>query len=220
MIFVNFKTYKEASGVLAISLVETIREVASETGVEIVSCPQTADLREAAKLSNHPVWAQHTDAQERGRATGWFPPETARSAGAEGTLLNHSEHKLSLGVLGETLARCKEAGLKTLVFADSLKEAKIVAELQPDLIGYEPPEFVGSRTTSVASAKPEIIKAVVEAVAPAPVVVGAGVHSREDVEVSLKLGAVGIAVATDVVLAENPEKELRDLAGGFLSQGK
>lgn len=220
MIFVNFKTYKEASGELAISLAETIRQVASKTGVEIVPCPQTADLREVAKLSSHPVWVQHIDVQERGRATGWFPAEIAKSAGAEGTLLNHSEHKLSLGVLGETLARGKEAGLKTLVFADSLKEAKIIGELQPDLIGYEPPELVGSRNTSVASAKPEIIKAVVEAVSPVPVVVGAGVHSREDVEVSIKLGAVGIAVATDVVLAEDPEKELRDLAGGFFGNGK
>jgi thiamine monophosphate synthase len=48
-------------------------------------------------------------------------------------------------------------------------------------------------------------------------IVGAGVHSRDDVEVAVKLGAVGIAVATDIVKASDPKKELEDLVAGFKS---
>ncbi|MCH7641492.1 triose-phosphate isomerase, partial [Patescibacteria group bacterium] len=132
MIFVNFKTYKEASGKNAVSLAQTISDVANDSGIEIISCPQTVDLKEVikeVKLSGRPagrqVWAQHVDPVERGRATGWFPPEIAKEAGAKGVLLNHSEHKLSVGQLGETLSRCKDVGLKTLVFADAVDEAKI-----------------------------------------------------------------------------------------------
>ena len=214
MIFINFKTYKESSGKRAIELAKTIAEVSNTTGVEIIACPQAADLREVVKVSGQ-VWAQHVDPEERGRATGWFPPEIAKETGAKGVLLNHSEHKLSVGQLGETLTRCKDIGLKTLVFADSVEEAKVVAKFKLDFVGYEPPEFVGSRKISVATAKPEVIKAVVDAIKPTPVIVGAGVHSTEDVRVSIKLGAVGIAVATDVVLTDHHERELRGLVEGF-----
>lgn len=216
MIFVNFKTYKEALGREAVTLAHIICDVAGETGTEIISCPQAVDLREVVKSSDHPVWVQHVDSAKLGKTTGWRPAEAAKAAGAIGTLINHSEHKLTLGVLGETLTRCKGVGLKTLVFADSIKEVALVAELEPDYIGYEPPELVGSRTISVATAKPEIIKAVVKTVKPLPVIVGAGVHDPQDVKVSLQLGAKGIAVATDVVLAKDSKKELKELAEAFL----
>jgi triosephosphate isomerase len=55
VILVNFKTYKEASGKNAISLAHTIRDVATDTGVEIISCPQAVDLREVVKASDHPA---------------------------------------------------------------------------------------------------------------------------------------------------------------------
>lgn len=215
MILVNFKTYPEASGDKAIELVRVTNSVSEEKGLEIISCPQAVDFREAARVSSKPVWAQHVDAVERGRATGWFPPEIAKEAGAAGVLLNHSEHKLSVGQLGETLVRCKAVNLKTLVFADSVGEAKVVAKFGPDYIGYEPPELVGSKTTSVAQSKPDVIEKVVEALPNFNILVGAGVKSRDDVEISLKRGAIAVVLASAVVKAENPKKVLKDLAGGF-----
>ena len=215
MIIVNFKTYKEASGEQAVSLAHTICDIAGSTEIEIISCPQAVDLKAVIDASDRPVWVQHVDPIEQDRATGWFPPKVAKDLGIQATLLNHSEHKLSIGVLGETLVRCKEVGLKTLVFADSVDEAKVVAKFEPDWIGYEPSELVGSKTESVSSAKPEVIKAVVDEAGSVPVVGGAGVHTQEDVRVAIKLGAVGVAVATDIVLADNPKEELVDLAKGF-----
>lgn len=215
MIFVNFKTYKESTGELAVSLAQAIGDIVDKTGVEIIACPQGVDLREVVKTSSHPVWVQNIDAEERGQATGWFPAEIAKGAGAEGALLNHSEHKLSVGVLGETLAKCKEVGLKTLVFADNLREAGIIAKLQPDLIGYEPPELVGSKTTSVAKSKPDVIEKVVKAIPEIPILVGAGVKNTQDVKVSLKRGAKGIVVSSAVILADNPKQVLEDLIKGF-----
>ncbi len=215
MIIVNFKTYTEASGANAIQLAHTICDVAGESGIEIISCPQAVDIKEVVSASDHPVWAQHVDPTERGRATGWFPPEIAKGAGADGTLLNHSEHKLSVGQLGETLTRCKEAGLKTLVFADSVEEAKVVAKFKPDFIGYEPPELIASKTTSVARSKPEVIERVVKAITEVPILVGAGVKDKNDVSVSLQRGAKGIALSSAVVLGRDPKKVLEDLAEGF-----
>lgn len=215
MIFVNFKTYKESTGELAVSLAQAIGDIVDKAGVEIIACPQGVDLREVVKASSHPVWVQHVDAEERGQATGWFPAGVVKGAGAEGALLNHSEHKLSVEVLGETLAKCKEKGLKTLVFADNLKEAEIIAKLQPDLIGYEPPELVGSKTISVAKSKPDVIERVVKAIPEIPILVGAGVKNTQDVKVSLKRGAKGVVVSSAVILADNPKQVLEDLVKGF-----
>lgn len=215
MILINFKTYKEASGELAVSLSKVISEVAGKTGVEIIACPQVADLWEVARISTQPVWAQHVDAVVRGKSTGWFVPEVAKESGAKGTLLNHSEHKLSVGVLGETLAACKETGLETIVFADSLEEAKIVVRFKPDWIGYEPPELIASPTTSVAHSKPEVIERVVKAIPDIPILVGAGVKDKEDVKVSLERGAKAVGVSSAVVLAKEPKKVLEELATGF-----
>lgn len=214
MIFVNFKTYQQVSGEAAISLADSICDVASDTGVEIISCPQAVDIGEVVKTSNHPVWAQNTDFVDRGRATGWLPAEVVKEIGAQGTLLNHSEHKLSTGQLGEVLGKCRRVGLKTLVFAASLEEAKVVAKFKPDFVGYEPPELIASADTSVAKAKPEIIAKVVEAV-DVPIIVGAGVKDSQDVVVSLKLGAKGVALSSAVVKVENPKEVLANLAEGF-----
>lgn len=215
MIFVNLKTYKEGSGVKAVNLAQIISKAAHDSGIEIITCPQPADLKEVVASTDFAVWAQHVDALTRGKTTGWFPPEVAKELGATGTLLNHSEHKMSFEELKKTILRCREVDLKVVAIASSLEEAKKISELKPDFLGYEPPEFVGSTTMSVAMAKPEVIKAVVEAVSPLKVLVGAGVHRAEDIRISLELGAVGVILATDVVLAQNPEKELKKLVEGF-----
>lgn len=216
MFIINFKTYKEASGENAKRLVQVIDEVVMENkNVSFVSCPQAVDIRNCVSIANHKIWMQHVDSGERGRQTGFVPVEIAKEIGAVGTLLNHSEHKLSVGVLGETMARCKEIGLKTLVFADGLEEAVMVSKFQPDFIGYEPPELVGSKETSVSKSKPEVIEKVVKEVQSAPIIVGAGVKEKQDVEVALKLGAKGIAIASAVVLADDQKKIINELTSSF-----
>ena len=217
MFLVNFKTYIESSFENALELLNDMEEVFEDFEIEMIACPQAVDLRRlSGNAKKVKIWAQHVDPEERGRATGWLTPEVVKECGAWGTLLNHSEHKLSFGVLAETVARCKEVGLKVLIFADNVEEAKMAAELKPDYVSYEPPELVGSENSSVARAKPEVIKNVVVAVPEIPIIVGAGVKDVEDVRVSLQLGAGGIAIASAVVKADNRREKLRELLGGYL----
>lgn len=215
MIFVNFKTYKEGSGDRAIGLSKVIDKVSKDTGVEVFSCPQSVDLREVASVVRGRVWAQHVDGLVRGKTTGWFPAEIAKELGCKGTLLNHSEHKLDHDTLSSAVSNCKEVGLKTVVLVDSIEEAQKTASLNPDYIGYEPPELIGSKNTSVAQSKPEVIEKIVKAIKDIPILVGAGIKNGEDVRTSLARGAVGIIPSSSVVLAEKQEEVLRDLAGGF-----
>lgn len=218
MIFVNFKTYQESTGEKALALTRILEEAARSFGIPVIPVPQTVDLESVVKSTAIPVWAQHLDPISYSASTGWVLPEALVAGGIKGTFLNHSEHKYQdFELLKKALERTKEVGLKTLVFAKDLEELKRVVELKPDYAAYEPPELIGSKEKSVASEKPEIISQAVEITKEAgvPLIVGAGVHERQDVVKSLELGAAGFAVATDIVKAEDPKKELEDLLSGF-----
>ncbi|HJX59291.1 hypothetical protein A2V61_00505 [Candidatus Woesebacteria bacterium RBG_19FT_COMBO_47_8] len=218
MIFVNFKTYEQGSGSKAVELTRILEEVALQTQVKIIPVVQIIDAETVIGSTKLEVWIQHVDPVTYGANTGWTLPEEAVKVGIRGVFLNHSEHKFANWEdLVKAVSRCREVELKTLVFASSLEELKKALELKPTYVAYEPPELIGSTSISVATAQPEIIAkaAVITKEGGIPLIVGAGIASREDVKKSLELGAVGVAVATDVVKAVDPKRELIDLTEGF-----
>ncbi len=200
---INFKTYKQGKDVLKLA------RVAERIDKKIIVGVQATDIEEVSKKTGLRVYAEHVDPFETGRETGFVLPEDVKAAGAMGTFLNHSEHKLDFGVLKKTMKHCAQVGLKTAVFASSLKEAKKIEKLKPGYLIYEPPELVGGKI-SVSTAKPKIIKEISKKLK-MPFLVGAGIKTRKDVETSVKLGASGIAVASGITKAKNPGKEIRDL---------
>lgn len=218
MLFVNFKTYKESSGFRGLELLEKIEEASEESQTKVIAVLQALDIREATVSSNLEIWAQHIDPVEYGAHTGAILAESVLADGASGTFLNHSENKYeSRKSLEDIIVRCRELNLKTLVFAADLKELREILKLKPDFVAYEPPELVGSKTSSVAEAKPEVIAKAVELSHDAriPLIVGAGIKSQKDVKVSVGLGADGVAVASDIVKARDPKKETLELLEGF-----
>lgn len=218
MIFVNFKTYKQGTGSEAVSLAKSLEKVAEEEEIKVIPVVQAGDVQEIVRSVKIEVWAQHVDPIEFGAHTGSIISEAILEDGALGTFLNHSEHKFeSFDDLSKANSKALEVGLKTLIFAADINELKKVVELKPTYVSYEPPELVGSKTTSVAESKPEIISEAVQVARDSslPLVVGAGIKSEEDVRKSIELGAVGVAVASSIVTAENPIKSLEKLVKGF-----
>ncbi|RLC28938.1 triose-phosphate isomerase [Candidatus Woesebacteria bacterium] len=218
MIFINFKTYKEGSGEKAIDLVKIIEGVSEETQIKIIPVVQATDIKEIVGSSKLEIWAQSTDLEDYGAHTGAILPEAVFEDGALGTFLNHSEKKLpDFDKLKAVVKRAKEADLKTLIFAPDVVELVKILSLKPTYVAYEPPELIGSKTTSVSQAKPDVVaKAVtLSKEAGVPLIVGAGVSSAKDVKTCIELGAVGVAVASDVVIADDPKKELLNLTEGF-----
>jgi triosephosphate isomerase (TIM) len=218
MIFVNYKTFEESSGPKAIALTRIIEETAHESQVKIIPVVQIIDAESVISGTSLEVWIQHVDPLSYGPHTGWTLPEEAARIGVAGVFLNHSEHKFNdMDALYTANEKAMSANLKTLIFAGSLDELKKIVEFAPTYVAYEPAELVGSTTTSVAEAQPEIIAQATEIAKGAglPLIVGAGIHSLSDVKKSLELGAVGVAVATDVVKAVDPKKELTELTEGF-----
>ncbi|MBN1263678.1 MAG: triose-phosphate isomerase [Candidatus Pacebacteria bacterium] len=215
MIFVNFKTYQQGTGAKASKLAEICEKVSKKTGETVILVAQASDIFRLSRAVSLPVWAQDVDEINYGSHTGWILPEAIKDSGAKGAILNHSEKRRSPEAVGKIVRRLKDLNLKSLLCCQSIDEGQKLVKFQPDFLAYEPAELIGSCEVSVASAKPETIRNFVLKFSRLPVVVGAGIHSPEDVKLSLRLGAKGILVATDVVLARNPQKELAELAQAF-----
>ncbi len=219
MIFVNFKTYKEGTGAEALRLVKILEEVSHQSQIKIIPVVQATDVKEIISASALEIWVQHIDPIEQGPFTGYILPEAVVEDGAFGTFLNHSEHRFeNFQDLTKAVERASGVGLKTCVFARDLKEAEKICGLKPTFIAYEPPELIGSKETSVAKKKPDVISRAVQItkIHEIPLIVGAGIKSKEDVRKSLELGAVGVAVSSDVVISQDPRREINDLVLGFL----
>lgn len=213
IIIVNFKTYENATGKKALELAKICEKVANETGKNISIAVQATDIHSISKEVNIPILAQHIDAVKYGSHTGFILPESVKEAGAIGTLLNHSEHRLRIDEIESCVKRAKEVGLYTIICASSPVVGDAVSDFKPDLVAVEPPELIGG-DISVSSAHPELISRSVEII-DVPVLVGAGVHNSEDVKTAIRLGAKGVLLASGITKSDNPEKVLRELAEGL-----
>lgn len=215
MILVNFKLYKETFGDGAIKLAEICQKVTKKTGVKIIPVVTALDAVRIKEKLEMEVYLQAVDEVVDGAKTGFISPFQADELKIEGTLLNHSEHRMKPGSIKKMLKNWPK-DFKSVVCISTLGQADGWAKnIKPDIIAYEPKELIGSKDKSVATEKPEIIKKMVEKYSKVPILVGAGIHSKEDVVISLKLGARGVLISSFIVKAKDPEKELMEIASAF-----
>lgn len=220
MIIVNLKAYPMGIGEKSTELAKIIEAVGKDEGVSVGVSPQTTDIYRVASQVDIPIFAQHIDSLEPGAGTGWLLPEAAEKAGAIGSLINHSEHRLDLGEIEKIVKRLREIDLISIVCAKDPEESEKVAAFKPDMVAVEPPELIGSGK-SVSKVKPDVVKDTVKKVkrtdSDVTVLCGAGVSTGEDVKVSIELGAEGVLIASAVVKAENPDSVMRELAEGVIN---
>ena len=111
LLLINFKAYEEAIGERGIKLAKVIEKVAGQAGANVAIAVQIAEIGKFASSVGIPVYSQHVDGVQFGAFTGWILPETVRSVGAVGTLLNHTEHQVNMDSLRESISRSKECSL-------------------------------------------------------------------------------------------------------------
>ena len=203
MILVNFKTYQETFGEGAIKLAKICESVSKQTGVKIIPVVSPLDCHRVGL----PTILQYLDNSNQAIQ--------ASQIGVIGTLLNHSDHRLKPGNIGQILKKLPENFISILCLQSLGQATTWAKKLKPTYFAYEPPELIGNKHQSVATVKPESITNISKELGEIPLLVGAGIHCKADVVASLKLGAVGILVASDIVTADDPKKELLDLASGF-----
>lgn len=218
LIVVNFKAYEESDGERGIALAKACEQVAEETGVAIVACPTPVMLGRIANEMTSPVWAQHVDAVNPGGQTGHVTAQSVRSAGAVGTIINHSERRMRLADIGSVVTTCKDLDLVTCVCTNTTDVSRAAAAFSPDYVAIEPPELIGG-DISVTTADPGIVSTtveLVEAIDPSvDVLCGAGVKNADDVKKAMELGARGVLLASGVVKSSDPKRTLTDLASAI-----
>ncbi len=215
IILVNYKTYSEATGKKAVKLSKIAEDVSMETGVNVSVAPQLADIASVCDAVSIPVFAQHIDPIFPGSSTGHVLLESVKEAGAIGTLINHSERRLKLCDIEAIVARTREANMISVVCTNNAPVSEAAAALKPDIVSLEPPELIGTGIP-VSKSKPEVVTetvALVKHVNPDIVTLcGAGITKGDDVAAALKLGTMGVLVASGIVKAKDPRKVIMEFA--------
>ena len=217
LIVVNFKTYATAMGQKAVDLAQAM-ERASKDHVRMIAVVSAFDLHAVKQVApSLEVWSQHLDPVGQGSFTGWLQPENAIERGAQGTIINHAEHKVDIEHVQKLMQQLPDAFPMCACAAD-VDEAHQLAELGPTFIAVEPPELIGG-DISVTTADPAIVSDTVNAVRAinphVRVLCGAGVKDGKDVKTAVELGAHGVLLASGVTKASDVDAVLADLVAGL-----
>ncbi|NMB84932.1 MAG: Triosephosphate isomerase [Methanosaeta sp. PtaB.Bin018] len=219
IIVLNFKTYRESTGIEALRLAEICEDISREYSVQMVVVPQVADIHAISSTVKIPVYAQHVDGVGFGGFTGHVTAASLKAAGAAGSLINHSERRLKLAEIEASITACRSFGLKTIVCTNNVATTRSAAALEPDFVAVEPPELIGSGIP-VSKANPEVIRgsvAAVKDIAPkVAVLCGAGIAHGEDLRSAIELGSEGVLLASGIIKAADQRKALEDLVSGVL----
>ena len=216
---INFKAFKEGTGKSAVKISKAAEIISNNLNVCIAVSPNFFDLKEIAKKSSIPVFAQHMDTVEEGAFTGHVTAFQIKEAGGMGVIINHSEKRIELDDIEDAIEMARKYNLTTIVCANEIEVAKAIAVLNPDFIALEPPELIGGNI-SVSQAQPEVITNLVSEVkkysSKVKLLVGAGVKTKEDVKKAIELGTDGVILASGVVKAKDVSKAIEDLASGLV----
>ena len=217
LIVVNFKTYATAMGQKAVDLAQAM-ERASKDHVRMIAVVSAFDLHSVKQAApSLEVWSQHLDPVGQGSFTGWLQPENAIERGAQGTIINHAEHKVEIEHVQKLMQQLPEEFPMCACAAD-VDEAHQLAEIGPSFIAVEPPELIGG-DISVTTADPAIVSDTVDAVRAinphVRVLCGAGVKDGKDVKTAVELGAHGVLLASGVTKATDVDAVLADLVAGL-----
>lgn len=215
---VNYKAYYPYSfGKYALEIAKAAVTVQREYDVDIILAPPFTELyRVLMEVSGTRVrvYAQHADPLEPGAITGFIPLEGLKELGVHGVIINHSEHRLTLADINYLVGKARSLNLEVLACADTPETGAALAILDPHMVAVEPPELIGTGV-SVSKAKPEVITRSVNMVRKVnekvKILTGAGISTGEDVYIAIKLGTVGVLVASAIVKARNVYSAMEEM---------
>jgi triosephosphate isomerase len=146
-----------------------------------------------------------------GRGMGHVLPEALAAAGVKATFLNHAENPMTVHELAATIARANEVGILTVVCADSVEEAKAIAELHPDVMTCELTSLIGTGQVAGEDYMRSSTEAV-KAISPETMVLqAAGIHSGENVYDAIMCGADATGGTSGIVAADDPFATLDEM---------
>ena len=208
MFIINCKNYDEISGEKIIKLAKISQRISKKYKIPIAIAPPHHLIPLITEF-NVIILAQHLDDKKVGSTTGFMIPEIVKKSKINGSLINHSEHRISEKEIKNLVKRLKRLRLKTVLCVKNVNELKKYLKLNPTFIAIEPPELIGTGK-AISTERPQLITKAVDGVKSAKnstkLLCGAGIVSGKDVTRAKELGSKGILVASGIVKARNWEK--------------
>ena len=218
MFIINCKNYEEIAGEKIIKLAKIAEKISKKYKIKIAIAPPHHLIPLITKFGII-VLAQHLDDKKVGSTTGFMIPEIIKKSKIDGSIINHSEHRITESEIKNLVKRLKKLKLKTIVCVKNVSEAKKYAKINPTFIAIEPPELIGTGR-AISTERPQLITNSINAVQSAKnstkLLCGAGIVSAEDVSRAVELGSKGILVASGVIKAKNWENILSDFSRGLV----
>ena len=133
MFVINCKNYAEVSGDKIIKLAQTAEKISKKFKVKIAIAPPQ-HLIGTVTNSSIPILAQHVDDSKVGSTTGFVIPELLKKSKVKGSLINHSEHRISSNEIKKLVLKLKELKMISIVCVKDVAEARKYAKLNPNYI--------------------------------------------------------------------------------------
>lgn len=177
----------------------------------IFIAPYTEIRRIAEQTDRIFVFAPYMDTLRPGRGMADVLPEAIKAAGAKGVLLNHCEKPMTLPQIRETVERANELGLITFACADSIAEAKAIAQFQPDIINPEPTELIGTDQASDMGYVKETLRVIKEMFPNILVEQAAGITQASQIYDFIMAGNDAAGSASGILKSPDPFKLLDEM---------
>ena len=214
MFIINCKNYEEISGDKIKKFIKIAEQVSKKYKIKIAISPPQHLIGLVAN-SSIPILAQHIDDSKIGSTTGYIIPELLKKSKVKGSLINHSEHRISSKEIEKLVLKLKELKMISIVCVKDVAEVKKYLKINPDFIAIEPPELIGSGK-AISTEKPDLIQKAARIVNDSKnktkLLCGAGIVSGDDVVKSIELGSKGILVASGIIKAKNWNKIISEFA--------
>ena len=168
--------------------------------------PATEIRRVKENTENLIIIAPYMDTLRPGRGMADILPEGLKDAGAEGVVINHCEKPMSLPQMKKTIERARELDFIVFACADTVDEAKAIAQLHPDIINPEPSELIGGTGNGVSSMRyvKEVIKSIKEIDLDILVEQAAGITNGKQVYDFIMAGSEAAGAASGIMNAKDP----------------
>lgn len=193
-------------------LAKAADRAAIEYDVDVLFIAPYTEIRRIAENTERLiVLAPYMDTLRPGRGMADVLPEALKAAGAQGVVLNHCERPMTLTQIKTCIDRANELDMLSFVCADTIAEARAIAQLHPDIINPEPTELIGSGQASDMSYVKEAIRAI-KAIDPNIMVEqAAGITTAQQIYDFILAGSEGAGAASGIIRAANPHALLNEM---------
>jgi len=173
--------------------------------VDVLFIVPYVDIRRVRESCPHLIiLAPYMDTLRPGRGMASILPEALKEAGAQGVVINHCERPMTLTAIKQTIDRANELDMFSFVCADTIEEARAIAQFNPDVINPEPSELIGSGQASDMGYVMEAIKAVKEINPEILVEQAAGITTAQQIYDFIMAGSEAAGSASGLISSPDP----------------